>query len=191
MRLPSPHSSSQNGKKTDDYSSDRTIDRAVIGYGNPLRRDDRAGFSVAEYLHAAGTLPKSVTVIATHQLLPELAELLSRVDQVIFVDAELIPPIAPIDPATSEHPKLTIRSLTLNPAALPPHLDPHRSSPEGLLALAYSLYDRTPAAAWLVGIPAIDFSFGEQLSMTTQAGIAQAIDWIMQQISEPIPPPNS
>lgn len=192
--------------RTDDRSPNGSVCWAIIGYGNPLRGDDRAGFSVAEHLHAAGVLPPSVTILATHQLLPEFAELLSQVDRVIFVDAEPIAPAETITPAPPEPPQITLRSLISKPtdrsaavsaavsvavavpaATFPSNVDPHRSSPEGLLTLAYALYDRAPATAWLVGIPAVDFSFGEQLSSVTEAGIAQAIEWITHQITDPDP----
>ena len=185
---------------TDDRSPNGSVCWVIIGYGNPLRGDDRAGFSVAEHLHAAGVLPPSVTILATHQLLPEFAELLSQVDRVIFVDAEPIAPAETITPAPPESPQITLRSLISKPTdrsaavstvisatTLPSNVDPHRSSPEGLLTLAYALYDRAPATAWLVGIPAVDFSFGEQLSSVTEAGIVQAIEWITHQITDPEP----
>lgn len=155
----------------------------IIGYGNPLRGDDRAGFSVADRLCNSGTLPPEVTAIAVHQLVPELAELLSQTDQVIFVDAELSEQAA--NPSPTDR-ALTVRSLTTRSSTPPASFDPHRSSPEGLLDLAFSLYDRVPSAAWLLGIPAVDFGFGDQLSLIAQAGITQAIDWIMEQLADTI-----
>jgi hydrogenase maturation protease len=180
---------------TDPNLTDRSPRCVIIGYGNPLRGDDRAGFSVADYLHHSGSLPPQVTAIAVHQLVPELAELLSQTDQVIFVDAELREPSEPLDQSGGAvHPEptdpgLSVRSLTLRSSTAPLSFDPHRSSPEGLLDLAVSLYDRAPSVAWLLGIPAVDFGFGDQLSPLTQAGIAQAIDWIMAQLNRTIAHP--
>jgi hydrogenase maturation protease len=159
----------------------------IIGYGNPLRGDDRAGFSVADRLRDSGTLPPEVTAIAVHQLVPELAELLSKTDQVIFVDAELTERSANL---THTDPALTVRSLTTRSSTPPASFDPHRSSPEGLLDLAVSLYDRAPSAAWLLGIPAVEFGFGDQLSPIAQAGITQAIDWILEQLTDAIAHPT-
>ena len=58
----------------------------IIGYGNPLRGDDGVGWRVAE---AAGTaLPEgAATVLAVHQLTPELSAPISRAGRVVFVDA--------------------------------------------------------------------------------------------------------
>src|SRR5690242_12833541 len=74
----------------------------VIGYGNPLRGDDGVGW------HAAEALAKSlqdeervpaerVMVLACHQLTLELAEPLSRVERVIFIDACDGPPPGSVD----------------------------------------------------------------------------------------------
>ena len=58
----------------------------IIGYGNPLRGDDGVGWRVAEAVAAA--LPDGAAeVLTVHQLTPELAELMSRADRVIFIDA--------------------------------------------------------------------------------------------------------
>ena len=51
----------------------------VIGVGNPLREDDGVGWRLAEALAQAG-----VEVHTCHQLLPELAAELGRVDLVLF-----------------------------------------------------------------------------------------------------------
>ncbi|NJN60910.1 MAG: hypothetical protein HC795_04710 [Coleofasciculaceae cyanobacterium RL_1_1] len=47
--------------------TDRLPSCVIIGYGNPLRGDDRAGFSVADRLRESGDLPAHVTAIAVHQ----------------------------------------------------------------------------------------------------------------------------
>jgi hydrogenase maturation protease len=43
----------------------------LIGYGNPLRGDDGLGWQVADQV--ARDADKSIKVVATHQLTPELA----------------------------------------------------------------------------------------------------------------------
>ncbi|NJN60911.1 MAG: hypothetical protein HC795_04715 [Coleofasciculaceae cyanobacterium RL_1_1] len=113
--------------------------------------------------------------------------MLAQAEQVIFVDAELATESA-ADPSPEASPTdraLTVRSLTTQLPASPNGFDPHRSSPEGLLQLAVHLYDRAPSTAWLLGIPAVDFGFGDPLSPITQAGIVQALDWIKHQVIEP------
>src|SRR5262249_4363142 len=61
---------------------DRTL---VIAYGNPLRSDDGVAWRAAKELKRI--LPNSAQVISVRQLTPELAELASGSDLVIFVDA--------------------------------------------------------------------------------------------------------
>ena len=67
----------------------------IIGYGNPLRGDDGVGWRVVEEIQgwkAEGRGQKgdvgSVEAVAYHQLMPELAEVISRVDRVIDVSQE-------------------------------------------------------------------------------------------------------
>ena len=58
----------------------------IVAYGNPLRSDDGVGWVVAEELRRRLASPE-VEVLRLQQLLPEVAESLSRADAVIFVDA--------------------------------------------------------------------------------------------------------
>ncbi len=56
--------------------------RLMIGYGNPLRRDDRLGQYLAE------KLGQSWRVIASTQLMPEYAEAISHAERKsFFIDA--------------------------------------------------------------------------------------------------------
>ena len=57
----------------------------VIAYGNPIRSDDGVAWHAAEEIRRK--LESLVEVICVHQLTPELAEEISRVSTVIFVDA--------------------------------------------------------------------------------------------------------
>jgi hydrogenase maturation protease len=132
--------------------------RLVIGYGNPLRGDDGIGQQVAEAV-ALWNLPQ-VRSIAAHQLTPELAEELSRVDCAIFVDAC-------IDSETFQ-----ITPLLPNPDA-GSQLG-HYTDPRSLLALAEILYGKAPQA-WLVAIPGVNFELGVSLSTTAREGVEQAL----------------
>ncbi len=55
----------------------------VIGYGNPLRGDDGIGWAVIERLQQM-PLAETLTLIASHQLLPELSDLIREAAQVII-----------------------------------------------------------------------------------------------------------
>ena len=130
----------------------------VIGYGNPLRRDDGAGPEVARRIEALG-LP-DVQVIEAHQLLPEHAEPLSRADRAIFVDA------------TVEEGATSVEVRPIHPRA-DASLAAHASDPEALLAVALLLFDHTPDS-WLVTIPGTNFSLGESLTPETLQACSQA-----------------
>jgi hydrogenase maturation protease len=138
----------------------------VIGYGNTLRHDDGAGVEVAQAI-AAMNLPH-VNVITRHQLVPELAALISESRAVIFVDADPSAPngaeLRPIEASSSEQ------------------IMAHAPSPGSLLALARDLFGWHPRA-WSLSVPAEDFSFGPGLSRRSQAGVRAAISLVMDVVA--------
>ena len=128
----------------------------VIGYGNPLRGDDRVGFLAAELLRdeLAG---RDVEVIACHQLTPELSEVLSRADQAIFLDACAGPA-----PGT----------ISRRPLAADPDLTTsftHNLDPGTLLATAQVLFGAVPRTAWILTVAGADFDYTEELSAPVAA----------------------
>jgi hydrogenase maturation protease len=137
-------------------------DALVIGYGNPLHRDDGAGQRVAEAVAAWGR--PGVRVLAVHQLTPEIAEDLAQAGCAIFVDARVTGAVADIEP--------------LEPTAAAATLG-HTSDPRALLALARALYGRCPPA-WLVAVPGSDFGPGEGLSPAAARGLADALARVEQ-----------
>jgi len=134
----------------------------VIGYGNTLRRDDGAGPEVARRIEALA-LP-GVDTLEAHQLLPEHAELLSRVDRAIFIDASV-----------GDCPE----EIRMEPVAPDPDagFDAHASDPGGMLALAQILFERAPKA-WIIPLPAADLDIGEGLSATAEDAVEQAVKLI-------------
>ena len=58
----------------------------IVAYGNPLRSDDGLAWRVADALEGKFS-SLQVEILRLHQLTPELAESVSHVDAVIFVDA--------------------------------------------------------------------------------------------------------
>ena len=132
-------------------------DTLVIGYGNPLRQDDGVGPRVAEVV-AAWNRP-GVRALALQQLLPELAQTLATVRQVIFVDASATEEAVQLRPLTLENEE---HSLT------------HHGDPRWLLSLTARLYHHHPRA-WLLTIPASKLDFGEELSFTTARGLETAL----------------
>ncbi len=130
----------------------------VIGYGNTLRRDDGVGVRAAEAV-AALNLP-TVQVLTRHQLVPELAEPISRARAVIFVDA-----------AANGVPELELQEVapqTGNPILA------HAADPTALLALAGNIFGHCPPA-WTLAIPVTDFGFGDGLSARAEAAARAAV----------------
>lgn len=139
--------------------NDRQPTILIIGYGNDLRSDDAVG-KIASQTISSWQLP-NVDTLTLHQLTPELAENIAKVDRVIFIDAY---------PASENCP---VRVEPLEMAATKTSID-HASNPRSLLALVQTLYKRAPQA-WLVTIPAVNFELGEEISLVARQGIKLAI----------------
>jgi hydrogenase maturation protease len=131
----------------------------VIGYGNTLRGDDAVGQHVA--LAVSNWNVPGVTAMAVHQLTPELAEPLSTADLALFVDAKL----------AGERDLVEARTLAPSRTL---GLTGHTIDPQALLSLASAVFGQHPAA-WLVSVPAVDFSLREGLSATASRGAADAL----------------
>jgi hydrogenase maturation protease len=136
----------------------------VIGYGNTLRGDDRVGYQVAETV-SEWQLPQ-VRSIAVHQLLPELAADIAEVEIVVFVDA-----IVTQDP--------TQTNITITPifAGGDENFSTHIITPQLLLGITQKLYGATPVA-YILTIPAIDFTLGANLSSIACRGKDLALDYL-------------
>lgn len=135
----------------------------VIGYGNVLRRDDGVGVEVAQAI-AAMDLP-GVNVITRQQLVPELAEPISKTDVVIFVDA---------DGVATGRPEL--RPIKAAPAG---QIFAHAADPRSLLTLSREIFGGNPRA-WSLAIPVEDFSFGFGLSPRSEKGLDAAVKLIQR-----------
>jgi hydrogenase maturation protease len=156
-------------------SADTTL---VIGYGNSLRTDDGVGPAVARAV--ARWRRPGVRTLAVHQLTPELASDLARVDRAIFVDARVADPHGDVEvvslpgddvgsPGADAHAGTVHSRRTV--------ADGHHGDPRALLALAELAYGRRPRAL-LVTVPAVKLDFGEGLSSTTRARMSDALDAI-------------
>ncbi|MDJ0658053.1 MAG: hydrogenase maturation protease [Crocosphaera sp.] len=126
----------------------------IIGYGNTLRGDDGVGYKIAEMIDQWNV--NNITSIAVHQLTLDLAEKISQVDIVIFIDAV---PITNINAA-----KLEIKSISVNSKI---NNLVHHNNPQQLLSLTQAIYQHLPKAYWIL-VPAINFNFSEELSPITQ-----------------------
>lgn len=130
----------------------------VIGYGNTLRSDDGVGPRVAEAIEKLG-LPGVRTLIC-QQLSPEHAEMISRAERVVFVDAAVDAPK-----------EVQLRELAPGDTT---QLMAHAADPRTMLALAREVFGHAPQAWWLT-IPAMEMDFGETLSPSAQRGLLEAV----------------
>jgi hydrogenase maturation protease len=129
----------------------------VVGYGNPLRRDDGVGQRVARMV-AALKWP-GVRTLAVQQLTPELAEPLAEASIAIFVDAA-----AEADEVVVEPIGESCGSRTMA----------HTGDPAWLLGLARATYGRRPPA-WLVAVPARDMGYGTGFSSMARSRARDAV----------------
>ena len=132
----------------------------VIGIGNTLRRDDGAGWLLAQAV--AATLTEAgcpVHLTLQHQLLPELAAEAVELQpaQILFVDASAAvtsPQCTPLLPGTVAD-------------------SSHGLTPAGLLTLLQRLYALQPAG-WLLQTPGQEFGHGEGLSENARQALQTA-----------------
>ncbi len=133
----------------------------IIAYGNPVRSDDGLAWHAAKHLDR---LP-ATEVHCVQQLMPELAEIISHAQLVIFVDAaEAGPPGEVSCIKVSENPQNIGGSS-------------HYLSPAELVALAQFLYGSTPEA-FSITVAGENFDHGEALSPTIAAAIPHVVKTI-------------
>jgi hydrogenase maturation protease len=135
----------------------------VIGYGNPLRRDDGAGPALARMIEKRFGRD-TLKVIVIHQLVPEIAEELARkeVEAVLFLDAGTS--------GASEQQQVAIHPVAAEASS--PALG-HHFSPVDLLAYT-ELFRGTPLSGWQLTIHGSDFGFGEGLGSQAKKSLAEA-----------------
>jgi hydrogenase maturation protease len=139
----------------------------IIGYGNPLRSDDGVGWHAAERLRVR--LAGRAEVVTCHQLMPELAEALSRAERAFLIDASITG-----DPGTIQVQPLVPAASTSQP--LTHHLDAG-----ALLALALTLYGAC-AETTLVSVRGASFDHGERLSPAVEAMLPEVVERVGQLI---------
>jgi len=133
----------------------------IIGYGNTLRGDDGVGPRVAEAV--GGLNLPGVRTLMCPLLTPELADPISRVEHVIFVDAAVDAPQ-----------EVQWRKLQPKESS---QLMAHAADPRTMLALARDVFGHVPEAWWLT-IPAIDLGFCEQFSPAVRRDFKVAVKTI-------------
>ena len=148
--------------------SDNDAHTLVIGYGNPLRGDDGVGWVAAQRL-AERVDPAHVAAMGVHQLMPELAETISRVDRVIFIDAAV------------NQPPGYLSSRIVEPGDAN-RLMAHHLSPEGLLALSLRLFHRCPKAH-LLTVGGENFDHRDDISPAVDRACDKLVDHLQQMLT--------
>ena len=133
----------------------------IIGYGNPLRGDDGVGPHIAQQL-ADRMTRRDVEILARHQLTIELAEPISRADQVMFIDA-----------AANADPGAIVVKCIGAPDALP-IAGTHQLDPSLLLAYAREWYGKAPSTL-LIAIGSAAFDYCEELSPPVQRAVPRVL----------------
>jgi hydrogenase maturation protease len=146
----------------------------VIGYGNTLYGDDGIGpYAVEQLADAYTQVSDKAEYLAMRQLTPELVEVISSADTVIFVDA-----------ADGEMPEgICSRELTVSdmPADQKPGAFTHHVEPTALLQSARFLYGRYPRA-WLYTVKGENFKLGDSFSPQVESALPLLLDQLKARI---------
>jgi hydrogenase maturation protease len=137
----------------------------VFGFGNPLRRDDGVGWHVADAVRRCWP---AIIVRTAQQPVPEWAADLAELDIAYFVDASIRSHYLRIQHITAA------RHVGL--------VEGHTLSPEMLVHLTLSVYGQPPDV-YLLHVPAEDFAFGGEFSITASRGAASAIALLNRRIA--------
>ena len=143
----------------------------VLGYGNPLRGDDAAGWKAAQLLAETET-GNHVEVHALHQLTPEWAEPLSRSSRAIFIDASV----------GSAPGKVCCRRIA--PGGSIDGIFSHNITPEILMGMTEALFGSCPEA-FLISIGAESFDIGADFSPAVAQGLPSLLACVREQLSAP------
>jgi hydrogenase maturation protease len=143
----------------------------VVGYGNQLRGDDGVGCHAAALLAADPRL-EGATVLARHQLTPELATDIAGASLVVLVDAS-------VDGGAPG--SVAVRSI--QPRRDSPLSWSHHLNPAALAGLAHALYDHVPPMV-LISVAGIAFTDGDRLSPAVQRVLPEVVEWVARVVLE-------
>lgn len=141
----------------------------IIGYGNPLRGDDGAGWQAAGILKER-IRDERVQVVRSHQLMPEMAEAISRARKVIFIDAD----------CDNRGGEIVFKRV------VPEHRSEvcsHRLTPGVLLGAAGRLYGGC-AEGMLVTMGAGSFEYGSELSEAVRTALPSLVERVQEMCGE-------
>ncbi len=134
----------------------------IVGYGNRLRCDDGLGIRAAEDLLRAG--PAAGTeILVRPQLTPELAETISHVQLVLFLDASRV----------GRPGEISCTQVNPHP---PEFLSAHQLTPETLLSLCSELYGQCPQA-FQISLCGECFDLNDKLSASAEAALPHLVEF--------------
>lgn len=150
----------------------------VIGMGNPLRRDDGVGWSVARRLEAM--VPPGVEV-CIHRGGLALIDTWQGASAVVVIDA-----------ISSGAPAGTMSRFDASVQPLPQHLRATCSTHDFGLNEAIELaraMDQLPNRFIVIGVEGADFTPGSGLSRAINGAVNKAVEAVLQEIG-PLAPPS-
>ena len=148
----------------------------IVGIGNPTRSDDGVGLHVAREL-AKENLPSDVQIVATPQLTPEIAERVSKVDKVVFIDAARSG-----EPGSISWREITPEAAGRNDRDAGNTLG-HKWTPVAVMKLANELYGICPQA-YLLTISGETFEIGDTMSRAVASAVPAALIEIKKFIAD-------
>ncbi len=132
----------------------------IIGYGNRLRSDDGLGVLAAEELSRESPVA-GTEVVVCQQLTPEFAESISRVETVLFIDANRV----------GQPGEIRYTQVNHGPSDF---LFAHQLTPQTLLSLCCELYGVCPRA-FEISLCGECFDLGNKLSSRAAAALPSLI----------------
>jgi hydrogenase maturation protease len=145
----------------------------IIGYGNTLRSDDGVGQRAAQLLSETYADDR-ITIVACHQLTPELAPAIAEAGHLILLDAEI----------GDEPGRIRCRDLTPEPTG--GSVLSHAIDARGLLAMAQLLYGHAPPTTVLT-VSGGSFALGDALTPPVEAALPLLMGAVREIIGSPTP----
>ncbi len=142
----------------------------IIGYGNALRGDDAVGLHAARELERQFHNDSEVEVVACQQLMPEMADDISRSQLVIFLDA------------SHDGEPGVIKCTPINPSNAPFGFT-HDFDPASLIAAAEQLYGEVPNA-FVITLAGWSFEVNNKLSQGTQLRLPELVHQAKQLVAD-------
>jgi len=133
----------------------------IVAYGNPLRGDDGIAWHVAELLRRKLSSDEA-DILCVHQLMPELAEAVSRSSGTIFIDSR-----EDGEPGQIYQARVAQQADT--------SFSTHVLTPAQVMALADALYGNGPEA-YELSATGESFQHSEELSERLKTALPQMVE---------------